>query len=110
MVQIIQQQAVNVQAAQNPLQGHVFNPNFDPQEYEGFLNQQKDNQTEEQFENFCLANREQLFGMWKRNIYNIVFNQIQISLDDLPDFTYRMSFDESVMPGQMAQHILDNVP
>jgi hypothetical protein len=110
MVQNIQPQVFNIQPVQNPIHGHVFNANFNPLEYEEYLEQQKINRTEEQFEEFCFSERVQLFGIWKRNIYNIVFGEIHISLDDLPDYPYRISFDEGFIPGQMARHIIDNVP
>ena len=94
----------------NVLNGHVFNQNFHPQEYEMYLNQERQNRTEDQFEDFRYLNRNVLFGKWKRNVYNLVYSEIQISLDDLPDFTYRLNFEESKTPNEMSIHILANLP
>lgn len=99
-----------VQDNSNPLHNHVYNADFVPLEYENYLQQVKVNFNDQQFENFVDQNQNLLFGIWKRNIYNLVFQQVQIHLDDLPDFTYRSSFEESIMPSQMAQYILDNIP
>lgn len=99
-----------VQVSENPLSNHIYNPDFEGLEYQNYIENTKNSCSEEQFDTFFQENAQQLFGMWKRNVFNLVFQACQIHLDDLPDFPYRMNFDENVMPHQMAQYILDNIP
>ena len=99
-----------IQNNPNPLHNHVFNADFEPLEYENYVNQVRNNCNDEQFEIFIEENQSTLFGVWKRNVFNLVYRQVEIHLDDLPDFTYRTCFEENVTPSQMAQHILENIP
>lgn len=99
-----------VQINANPLSNHVYNQGFEPQEYQNYIQEQRTNLNDEQFEIYFQENVQAFFGMWKRNVFNLVFQACQIHLDDLPDFPYRMNFDESITPHQMSQHILDNIP
>ena len=99
-----------VQVTENPLSNHVYNQGFEPLEYQNYIQEKRTNLSEEQFDVFFQEYNHTLFGMWKRNVFNLVYQACQIHLDDLPDFPYRMNFDESITPHQMAQHILDNIP
>ena len=99
-----------VQINANPLSNYEYNQGFEPMEYQNYIQGQRANLTVEQFESFFQQNNREFFGMWKRNIFNLVYQRCQIHLDDMPDFSYRMNFDDHVQPHQMAQHILDNIP
>ena len=93
---------------EHPVLGNQIN--FDPIEYQRLVNTSKINRTEEQFEQYYYENINSFFEVWRRNISNLVFQEIGISLEDLPDFHYRSSFEEHVAAESMARHILDNIP
>jgi hypothetical protein len=47
-----------------------------------------------------------LYCEWMSTVSSIVFSQINIDLDDLPDENYRINFDEEMSPEDMASIVL----
>ena len=92
-------------------QNQQFNANFDPDEYVKFINETKGNMTEEGYEDFFINNVHNLFLLWRRNVWNLVYSHVQLALEDLPDFSYRITFYEGgITPQDMANHIIQNIP
>ncbi len=46
------------------------------------------------------------FEEWKRQVRDIVFDAITMDLDDLPDWDYRVAFDDGVTPVDAASFVL----
>ena len=89
----------------------VFHSNFEPNEYVLYVNNVKSQLSEQEFENYYKQNIDNFFHIWKRNIFNLVYERIQMPLEDLPDFPYRSSFEEGgIEPLDMARYILENIP
>jgi len=47
-----------------------------------------------------------LFMDWMNKVYEIVYNKLEISLDDLPDENYRISFENNMTPPNMANIVI----
>ena len=104
------QQQVDQVVNRNRQVGNILEGNFNPMEYIQYLNAFMGNMTEEEFDIYFHENSDQFFQVWKKNIWNLVYSQIQMPLEDLPDFPYRIMFDEGMTtPSQMFQHIMENI-
>ena len=57
--------------------------------------------------NYKIAHGD-FYTTWKQIVADIVYDELQVELDDLPDEDYRMCYDEHMSPMNMAQIIITN--
>ena len=105
------QQPVDQVVNRNRKIGRFLKGDFNPIEYAQYLIAFQTNMTKEKFDVYFHENSDQFFQVWRKNIWNLVYNQIEMPLEDLPDFDYRIIFDEGMTnPSQMTEYIIKNIP
>ena len=84
--------------------------NFDENTYTNYYNEKKNSLSNTQFDQYYHSNINNFFEVWMGTVAFLVYRNIQMLLDDIPDFPYYDCFVEKTSPQDMAQNILDNLP
>jgi len=84
--------------------------NFNEHTYINYCNVKKNGLSDIQFDQYYHSNINNFFEVWRGNVAFLVYEQIQMLLDDIPDFPYYDCFVEKTSPQDMAQNILNNLP
>jgi hypothetical protein len=54
------------------------------------------------------SDQDTLYTEWMSQVEYIVYESLEMYLDDLPDENYRINFDEGMCPEEMAQIVINS--
>ena len=84
--------------------------NFNKHTYTNYCNVKRNGINDIQFDQYYHSNINNFFEVWRGTVAFLVYRQIQMLLDDIPDFPYYDCFIERKTPQEMTQNILNNLP